>query len=193
MPEPSTKKIIEGIASRNASIIRYIYKAFYQEVKKLILMNNGSEEDAQDTFQEALYFIYQKITQHNLVITGRFGSYLYSVCKLLWLKELRERSYKKYQHWYSGDLITPAPVNKKLEVVKLKIFDRHFNELSEECQKILNMYFRKVSLEKMAEVFGYKSLQHIKDKKYRCKKTLMNKIFNNPEYKKVSDEIYLVG
>jgi RNA polymerase sigma factor (sigma-70 family) len=193
MPEPSTKKIVEGIAASKSSIIRYIYKAYYREVKRLILMNKGSEEDAQDTFQEALYIIYQKVKHHDLKLTGSFGSYLYSVCKLLWLKELRERSYKDYQHWYTGDIPAPSPVNKKLEAVKLKIFDRHFNELSEECQKILNMHFREVSLEKIAEVIGYSSLQQMKEKKYKCKKSLMNKIFNNPEYKKVSDEIYLVS
>ena len=193
MSEPSTKKIIEGIAASKASIIRYVYKAYFSDIRNLVLMNKGSEEDAQDTFQEALYFIYQKITLHKLELTGSFGGYLYSVCKLLWLKELRERSYKEYQHWYSGDIPAPSPVNKKLETVKLKIFDRHFNELSEECQKILNMHFREVSLERIAEVMGYSSLQQVKEKKYKCKKSLMNKIFSNPEYKKVNDEIYLVG
>jgi len=193
MPEPSTKKIIEGIAASKASIIRYVYKAYFRDIRNLILMNKGTEEDAQDTFQEALYFIYQKITLHGLELTGSFGGYLYSVCKLLWLKELRERSYKEYQQWYSEDIPAPPPVNKKLEAVKLKLFDRHFNELSEVCQKILNMHFREVSLERIAQVMGYSSLQQVKEKKYKCKKSLMNKIFSNPEYKKVSDEIYLVS
>jgi hypothetical protein len=109
------------------------------------------------------------------------------------LKELRERAYKKNEQWYTGEIPAPADVNKKLEAVKLKIFDRHFNELSEECQKILNMYFREISLEKITEIMGYSTLQQVIEKKYKCKKSLMTKIFNNPEYKKVSDEIYLVS
>jgi RNA polymerase sigma factor (sigma-70 family) len=193
MPEPAAKKIIEGIAASNAGTLRYIYNAYFNKIKRLILMNKGSAEDAQDIFQEALYLIFQKITKHDLEISGSFGGYFYSVCKLLWIKELKERAAKKYEEWYAGDIPAPTPVNKKLEAVKLKIFDRHFNELSEECQKILNMHFREVSLGKIAEVMGYASLQQAKEKKYKCKKSLMNKIYNNPEYKKVSDEIYLVG
>ncbi len=193
MSEPSTKMIIEGIATSKTGIIRYIYKTYFHEIKNLILMNKGSEEDAQDTFQEALYLIYQKITQNDLELSGSFGGYLYSVCKLIWLRELRGRAYKEFQHWYEGDIPAPSPVNKKLESVKLKIFDRHFNELSEECQKILNMHFREISLQRIAEIMDYSSLQQAKERKYKCKKSLMNKIFNNPEYKKVSDEIYLVG
>ena len=193
MSEPSTKKIIEGIASSKAGIIRYLYKAYFNEIRKLVIMNNGSEEDARDTFQDALYLIYQKITRNNFELSGTFRGYLYSVCKLLWIKELRERAYIKNEQWYSGDIPAPSPVNKKLESIKLKIFDRHFNELSEDCQKILNMYFREVTLEKIAEVMGYSSPERVREKKYKCKKSLMTKIYNNPEYKKVSDEIYLVG
>lgn len=193
MPEPTTEKIIEGIAASKSGTIRFIYDNYFEDVRKLILMNNGSEEDAWDTFQEALLFIYQKITQHGLTLSGNFKSYLYSVCKLIWLRELRERSYKKFQEWYSGDIPEPAPVNKKIESVKLKIFDRHFNELSEDCQKILNMHFRDISPDSIATVMGYKSIQQLKEKKYKCKKLLMTKIYCNPEYKQVSDEIYLAG
>ena len=32
-----------------------------------------------------------------------------------------------------------------------------------------------------------------KDKKYRCKKTLMSRIYNNPEFKQLQDEIHLAG
>ena len=193
MSETSAKRIIEGIATGKAGVIRYIYERYFGRIRKLILMNKGSDEDARDTFQEALFLIYRRINRHGLELKGSFGSYLYSVCKLLWMRELRERSYKKYEQWYTGDIEAPVPVNKKLESVKMKIFDRHFNELSEECQKILYMHFNELNIGKIAEIMGYKSIEQIKEKKYNCKKTLMNKIYKNPEYKKVSDEIYLAG
>ena len=55
------------------------------------------------------------------------------------------------------------------------------------------MYFQKASMEEIAVVMGYKNIQIAKDKKYRCKKSLMTKIYDNPEYKLLQDEIYLAG
>ena len=55
------------------------------------------------------------------------------------------------------------------------------------------MYFQKASMEEIAAAMGYKNVQIAKDKKYRCKKSLMMRIYNNPEYKLLQDEIYLAG
>ena len=76
---------------------------------------------------------------------------------------------------------------------QLRIYETHFRELSKECQKVLNMYFQKASMEEICVVMGYKNVQIAKDKKYRCKKTLMSRIYNNPSFKKLQNEIHLAG
>jgi hypothetical protein len=80
-----------------------------------------------------------------------------------------------------------------LENAKMKLYDKHFRELSKECQKVLNMYFQKTTMEEICVVMGYANVGIAKDKKYRCKKSLMMKIYNNPEFKKLEDEIHLAG
>ena len=194
MKEYSAKEIIKGIASRKNSVIHYVYRSCYPNVRKLILSNGGNEFDAQDIFQEGLVKVYQKITEHELKLTCKFGTYLYSVCRFLWLNELEKRKPEAGSSSSTEFLTDDQTANMKIrENAELKLYERHFNELSRECQKVLNLYFQNTSMEEICVVMGYKNVQIAKDKKYRCKKSLTDKIHNNPEYKRLQDEIHLAG
>ena len=66
MREYSSTEIIKGIARRKESIIHYVYKTCYPDIRKLILTNRGNEQDAEDIFQDGMVKVYQKITEHGL-------------------------------------------------------------------------------------------------------------------------------
>ncbi|MFC2114999.1 RNA polymerase sigma factor [Bacteroidota bacterium] len=190
----SAIEIIKGIAARKDGIIRYVYKSSYPDIRKLILSNAGNDHDAQDIFQEGMLIVYQKITDQGLQLTCRFETYLYSVCRFLWLNELEKRKPSNSDNAPMDDLVDDKTANNLIrEKAEQRIYEQHFGELSKECQKVLNMYFRKASMEEICVVMGYKNVQIAKDKKYRCKKSLINKIYNNPEYKRMQDEIHLAG
>jgi RNA polymerase sigma factor (sigma-70 family) len=194
MREYSTSEIIKGIAKRKDGIIRYVYKQCYTDIRKLILTNGGNEHDAEDVFQEGMVKVYQKIIEQGLNLSCKFGTYLYSVCRFLWLQELEKKHSSQYQSHIPEEIIDDETANTKIrENTELKLYEQHFKELSQECQKVLNMYFQKASMEEICIVMGYQNVQIAKDKKYRCKKSLMNKIFNNPVYKRLQDEIHLAG
>jgi RNA polymerase sigma factor (sigma-70 family) len=194
MKEYSAGEIIKGIASRRSSIILYVYRSCYPNVRKLILSNSGTELDAQDIFQEGLTKVYQKIAEKGLKLRCEFGTYLYSVCRFLWLKELEKREAIPGTSTDTESLPDNASANNLIrENRELKLYEKHFRELSKECQKVLNMYFRNASMEEICVSMGYKNVQIAKDKKYRCKKTLTGKIYNNPDYKRLQNEIHLAG
>lgn len=189
----TTDEIITGIAGRKNNVIKYIYKTCYDSVRKLILMNKGTDEDARDIFQEALFTIYQKIILEKFQIKCNFSTYLYSVCRFLWIRELTKKKEHDNITDEFPDLMVSGSLNPKLELTGLKIFSKHFNELCEDCQKVLKMYFRNVSMEEISNIMGYKNIQIAKDKKYRCKKNLLTRIYNDPEYQKLKNEIYQAG
>jgi RNA polymerase sigma factor (sigma-70 family) len=193
MKDYSAEDIIKGIARRNSRVISHVYHSCYPDIRKLILSNRGNEHDVKDIFQEAMIVLFQKITEQGLVLTVKFKTYLYSVCRFLWLQELDKRSRKTSGLTSVDEISAEKEFDNKKQVTEQRIYDRHFIELSNECQRVLNMYFQKVSMEEIAVVMGYKNVQIAKDKKYRCKKSLMTKIHNNPEYKLLQDEIYLAG
>lgn len=189
----TTEEIIAGIAERKDNVIKYVYKTCYDSVRKLILMNRGNDEDVRDIFQEALFIIYQKIVLQGFEIKCQFSTYIYSVCRFLWIRELsKQEEYEDITDEFP-DFIVPGPPDPKFERKGRKIFSRHFNDLCEDCQKVLKMYFRNVSMEEICKIMGYKNIQIAKDKKYRCKKNLLTRIYNDPEYRKLKNEIYKAG
>ncbi|HEC44002.1 MAG TPA: sigma-70 family RNA polymerase sigma factor [Bacteroides sp.] len=194
MREYSAIDIISGIARRKDSVIQYVYRSCYPDVRKLILTNGGNRHDAEDVFQEGLVKVYQKITEQGLELNCKFGTYLYSVCRFLWLNELEKRKIKGRETHAAENIIDDQTANNRIrENAEMNLYEKHFKELSKECRTVLNMYFRKTSMEEICVVMGYKNVQIAKDKKYRCKKSLTNKIYSNPEYKKLQNEIHLAG
>ena len=194
MQSYSDKEIVRGIKNRDDKIFQFIYISCFPDIRKLVLSNNGSEQDGEDLFHDSLLISCNKLNQANLKLKCQFRTYLYSVARLLWLKELKER--KQIKHEYFDPDEQPGGIKnsiEKLESVKMKIYEKHFGELSKECQKVLYLYFENATMEKICQEMDYKNIQIAKDKKYRCKKSLMTRIINNPEYKKVSDEVYLVS
>jgi RNA polymerase sigma factor (sigma-70 family) len=170
----TTDEIITGITARKSNVIKYIYKTCYDPVRRLILMNKGTDEDARDIFQEALFTVYQKITQQKFQLSCAFSTYMYSVCRFLWVRELTKK--KEFDNITDEfpDIISVGSLNPKVELAGLRIFQRHFNELCEDCQKVLRLYFNKVSLEEISEIMGYKNVRIARDKKYRCKLNIKN-------------------
>jgi hypothetical protein len=69
------------------------------------------------------------------------------------------------------------------------LFNKHFNQLSEDCRKILTMAFNDRSVEEIRSTMNYKDLHHAADRKYRCKKSLIKRIVNDPLFKRLKNEI----
>ena len=91
MQEYKAEEILDGLRKRDSNVLDFIYENFFHQIKIFINKNNGTDEDAQDIYQDAILVIYQKIKNDNLTLNCSFNTYLYSVCRLLWLKQLEKR------------------------------------------------------------------------------------------------------
>ncbi|MFA4864355.1 MAG: hypothetical protein WC605_11375, partial [Bacteroidales bacterium] len=67
---------------------------------------------------------------------------------------------------------------------KYRLFQQHFLKLSEDCQKILQLFLGKTSLKEIAEIMGFKTEKYAKTRKFMCKEKLKNSIINDPNFKK---------
>ncbi len=91
---------------------------------------------------------------------------------------------------FSEDLVEdPEPIQEILPEMK-ELVEYHFNTLSEDCKKVLELHFRHKSLTDICEIMGYKDVKYAADRKYRCKQYLFNRIINDPNYKKIKDGLY---
>ncbi|MCD4744971.1 MAG: sigma-70 family RNA polymerase sigma factor [Bacteroidales bacterium] len=181
------EEILDGIRKNNNKVLLYVYKTFYPHIKFFINTNSGNDDDAKDIYQEAIIIIYKKVVYENLIISCSFKTYLYSVCRLLWLKQLEKRKIKNEQFRDNDDFID---VDKNILQVyeqneKYKLYQEHFRRLGNDCQKVLKLSLEKVPLKEIALIMGYKSEKYAKKRKYQCKERLIKSIKSDPKFKEL--------
>ncbi|MGG2309976.1 RNA polymerase sigma factor, partial [Salmonella enterica] len=78
------------LANNDSKAIETIYKENFNVVQAFILNNNGSYDEARDIFQEAMIALYEKAQSDSFVLTSKINTYVYSICRRLWLKRLQQ-------------------------------------------------------------------------------------------------------
>jgi RNA polymerase sigma factor (sigma-70 family) len=189
----SDEQILKGILRHDNLILQYIYKQYYYNINYFIRKNQGSEDDASDIFQEAIIIIYRKIKENDLIFEkSSFKGYLFSVCRFLWLKQLEKRRIEKeklndslpYQEdLYDDNLNELVEKNERYG-----LYQKHFSMLSTDCQKLLQLFFEKVSLKEIANLMGYKSEKYAKKRKFKCKELLISRIKQDAEFNKILED-----
>ncbi len=181
----SDDAIIEGILLKDNDVLHFIYKTFYSQIEFFVKGNGGTESDAQDLFQDASIIIYSKAKNGSLKLSSSFKSYLFTVCKLLWLKQLRKRRQLKINVEFDDESVNIEEniAENKIISDRYKLYQQYFQELGEDCQKVMQLFFEKIPLKEIANKMGYKSEKYAKKRKYKCKEMLLNKIKNDPNFK----------
>jgi len=189
MIEYSSLELLNGIHRNDTIVLQYIYKNFYSKINFFIKKNSGDDDDANDIFQEAIIIIYRKLKANDLVLDCTFETYLYSVCRFLWLKQLEKRKLEKEKikdnHEYNEDIYDDG-LEKVADLnERYKLYQKHFTNLGKDCQKILQLYFDKVPLKSIAQIMGFKSEKYAKKRKFKCKEYLIKSVKQDLEYNKI--------
>ncbi|NMB72874.1 MAG: sigma-70 family RNA polymerase sigma factor [Bacteroidales bacterium] len=178
------RELLKGVLNEEDEIFIYLYKESYPSVRWFVLRNGGSEEDARDLFQEAIIILHAKLKEDGLILYCSVKTYLFSVSRHLWLKELARR--KKLNLTEIGEeqyLILEENEGTELDQELMKFYYEQFSQLSKECKKILNLHFRNVPIPEITRKLGYPSDNYTMNRKYRCKQRLLKKILRHPYFK----------
>jgi RNA polymerase sigma factor (sigma-70 family) len=183
-------QLIAGIKTRNNYILDYILKSNFRPIKQFIILNNGSEADAQDILQEAIIIVYRKVQHADFKLTSSLSTFIYSIAKLLWLKEIGKRGRKIIVHDTDETIVDSG--NNIQETIeyneRLKLYRQKYDELSEDCRKVLMMFLMKIPIPEITKIMGYSSEQHTRNRRYRCKESLINRIRETQAFKELGYE-----
>jgi RNA polymerase sigma factor (sigma-70 family) len=185
----SNATILEGLKERDKNIINHIYKQSYAQVKFFVTSNNGTVMDAEDVFQDAIVLIYRNIAKDDFNLTCTFSTYLYSICRHLWLQKLCKHnvSYEIIDNTVGHDPWEDAENFREMitESEKYKLFQKYFNMLKKDEQKVLSLYMSKTPAKEIARIMGFKSDKYAKFRKYLCKEKLKNMITGDEQFQVV--------
>jgi RNA polymerase sigma factor (sigma-70 family) len=182
----SNEELLKGILRNDNVILQYIYKRFYYKINLFVKKNKGNNEDANDVFQEAVIIIYRKFKANDIVLTCSFETYLFSVCKYLWLKNITRRIPNEELNLddfsadsnYESDFQEVADKNERY-----KLYQKHFQMLGSDCQKLLQLFFSKTPIKQISQIMGFASENYAKKRKHRCKEYLVTSIKQDINYK----------
>jgi len=165
------QKLLEGLALNDGKAIETIYKQHYNMVQSLILNNNGSPDDARDIFQEAMIVLYEKVKTGTFELNCLLKTYLYSVCRRLWLKRLSQLQRISPE---VEKLEETVPVEEELELheqrnLDFQTMEKSMKNLGEPCKSLLEAYYlQKKNMVEIAANFGYTNADNAKNQKYKC-------------------------
>jgi len=168
--EGNEKALLLGLARNDRKAVETIYKDNYNMVQSLIINNNGSTDDAKDIFQEAMIVLYEKARSGTFELNCQIKTYVYSVCRRLWLKRLQQAS----RYMDVGDIETVVGEEQDLEdhatkSIEFEMMDKAISNLGEPCKSLLEAYYlQKKNMQEIAFSFGYTNAENAKNQKYKC-------------------------
>lgn len=187
----SEKQIREGVINRKTEVYHFIYKAYYPPIENFILHKNGSIPQAEDIFQDGLMIAYRKLQTRELHLSCKFSTFLYSICKRLWIQE-RRKWFIQQEKLKEKPLIVEDSGHREHAIDQKTLRNliyKHLDSMSPECQKIIRLSFNDCTSEEIRDAMNFKSVEHAIDRKYRCKKGLIRRILSDPLFKRLRDEI----
>ena len=163
--------LLKGLAKDDKKAIEAIYRENYSMIQAFILNNNGSVDDARDIFQEAMIVLYEKSRLETFSLNCQIKTYVYSICRRLWLKRLQQLNKFTTQ---VENLEETVPVEEEVEEHEKKnndfiLMENAMNKIGEPCKSLLDGYYlKKKSMQEIAEDFGYTNSDNAKTQKYKC-------------------------
>lgn len=141
---------------------------------------NCSEEEVIEIFQKAFTVLYFNVRDGKLTeMSSTVETYLLGVGKRMFLELFRRRA-------RAGQSLDDVPdvavldtdyLDKETRNHRQQVTAQLLAQLGESCRQILKLYyFRKFSMESIAEDMGYKNDKVAKKKKYECLKQLRDMV-----------------
>ncbi len=165
--------LLRGLAINDSKAIEMIYKEHFKVVQSFIVNNNGTYDDARDIFQEAVIALYEKVKVGNFQLTSQLQTFLFAICKRLWLKRLNKVGNYSISIEDSNDASLIAD-DEDADLLRSKdaafeVMEKSLNSMGDPCRSLLKaFYVERKDMTEIARSFGYTNAENAKNQKYKC-------------------------
>ncbi len=183
MASENNINIIEAILrGQDDDALRYLYKICLPKIKSMVTKFGGTIDDSKDVFQDGVVILYRKIKKGEMELTSNPESYLYTMCKNIWMNKMKKDSKMTHPDFLPERIDSHADIENHLELRdKESQMTMIFDRLGEKCSQLLNLLFLKhLSTEEIAIEMNLASTDVVKTTKNRCKNKLQELIQEYP-------------
>ncbi|MEM9820528.1 MAG: sigma-70 family RNA polymerase sigma factor [Bacteroidota bacterium] len=181
--------IIKQLASTDTvegdKALTYLYQRMYTLVKRFVLNNNGAVSDVDDIFQDGLVAFYKLARRGKLHAQINVEAYLYSICRNMWLKQLKKSSRESpISEEMKAIPVEESIIRDLIDEERRNLLDKVLEKLGSKCKKILlYFYYDRLSMKEVSQKMDYANEQVAKNKKSACMKKLRTLIQELPTLK----------
>jgi RNA polymerase sigma factor (sigma-70 family) len=177
------QEIINALIHEEGSedkVLSYMYKESLPEIKRYIINNGGSIEEAKDIFQEAVIRFYNAVKLGKFKGNSTLKTFLFGISKNLWINSLRKKNKKEVDL----DLVVLADVidleENLISIEKATAVNDLLKHIGERCETLLKYsVYENMSMKEIALKMNFPNENVAKTNNYRCKQKLMQLITEN--------------
>lgn len=194
LPDSTILQIIRSDKAPDEAI-RQLYRMQFGIAKAYIKQNNGTEEDAEDIFQEVILSFIELVKKDKFRGESSITTFLYAITRNTWLNELKKRDRSKIRE----EKFEKAKDNTEMDVshfivhreLKAQLMEV-VESLGETCKKILlAFYYENLAIKDILQTLDYENEQVVRNKKYKCLKQLEQLISSQTQLSKNLSSILL--
>ena len=172
-----TATLRQALLADRAQALTQLYRRVFPSVRRLVGRQGGSEQDAQDVFQDALVIFYEQAVAGTLVLTASASTYLVGTSRHLWHHELRRRARLPQGSLPDDAELQPADEPAEAES-DFAVLD-YVENLGEKCRQVLlSFYYFQQPLAQIAATHGYRSVRSATVQKFKCLERLRQSVRN---------------
>jgi len=176
------QEVIEGIRRNNSRVLNSFQAKNLPYVRKMILSNSGVEEDVEDIMQEAMIFLYEKVTVSDLELSSSIHHYFYGVCKNMWRNRLKKQKSIYYLDQVPETNFSDCTISEKMNKdYRNKVFKTHFEKLHDISRKVLELSFEGKKAKEIAKDLDCTE-GAVRKRRFSAKNKLIQMIEKDPLY-----------
>lgn len=174
--------LLERIKKGEESCIKELYHEYRTDFLKWSKYQYNLDLDtAIDVFQDCMIILYSNVVNGKLTeLSSSIKTYIYSIAKNQILKRMNKNDRLRFQD-QSMDTSDVSATDGQLELSERQVFIKEIMEsIGEPCKSILKLfYFKRYSMEAIAQTLKYKNENVVKSQKLRCINELKDKVSKN--------------
>ncbi|MCG2417657.1 sigma-70 family RNA polymerase sigma factor [Aequorivita sp. F47161] len=180
--------LLKGTTNERNRALKFVYGSNRARLVAMVVANNGSEDEAEDIFQETIIAFYENVIRGVFKGDSAIGTYLYSIARFKWLNQIKKDKVRKSHNIADNQKarIQENALTKYIRNERQEKIQEVLALLGESCKNLLiaTIYHNQTMREIVAN-FNYSNEQVARNKKYKCLNTLRKLLETRPALLKI--------